>query len=64
MMNFTNTDRMWFNKVFWQVDSQMREQVLGQPYSQVEDQVHWQVKWLMFIQTTPIRNTITQEIDK
>ena len=63
-MNFTNTDRMWFNKAFWQVDSQMHEQVLGQPYSQVEDQVHWQVKWLMFIQINPIQTKIKQEIKK
>ena len=59
-MKFTNTDRKWFNQVFWRMD----EQVYGQKHTQVNWQVRGQVKWLMFVQIIPIQNKIKQEINK
>ena len=59
-MNFTNTDRMWFNKVYWHMVE--HEQVYKHVNEQVEDQVHWQVKWLMFIQIIPIQTKIKEKI--
>jgi hypothetical protein len=59
-MNFTNTDRKWFNQVYWRMTE------YGQVYmhvnDQVEDQVRGQVKCLMFVQIIPIQNKIKEKI--
>jgi hypothetical protein len=51
-MNFTNTDRVRYNEVFWHIDEQV--------YKHVNEQVLEQMRNTII----PMRNTIRPEINK